>query len=70
MTLTLARIGETIRCKVLTCHAVVCTMIDGELRVRIKSQSVTIREAKSVSIICENGHLNDFRVVDAPAAKP
>lgn len=70
MTLTLARIGETIRCKAPTCHAVVCTQIEGEIRVRVKSQSVVIREAKSVSIVCENGHLNDFRVVDAPTTKP
>lgn len=69
MTLTITRIGETVRCKAPTCHAVVCTMIDGELRVRVKSQSVVIREAKSVSVCCENGHMNDFAVVDASTSR-
>lgn len=65
MTLTLIRIGETVRCK--SCPAVVYTRVDGEIRVRIKQQSVVIREAKSVSVVCENGHDNHFGV--APLAK-
>ena len=64
MTLTLTRAGQTVRCK--TCPAVICTLMDGEVRVRVKSQSVIVREARSLSIVCENGHMNDLALTSLP----
>lgn len=64
MTLALVQAGEVVRCKVPTCKVIICTLIDNEIRVRIKMQSVSVREAKSVSVICEHGHINDFRLTE------
>jgi hypothetical protein len=40
--------------------------MDGEVRVRVKSQSVIVREARSLSIVCENGHMYDLALTGLP----